>query len=216
MKKLNIISGILVAMLSSTAQAISVGGVELAALLDNVSAANGDFLNYNSVVATDIIDLTQIRSDLTDSDPATYVLSIDPAAYLDMGFTGTNAVYNGLGDDLALFFFGDNDTFSIQINGITNSYSPQTTPIPWTVTDPFATRNLTVALIELDDFGLVNSQAALEEFRVFFGDPSRPALSLVGGYHTQAMSAVPLPLPALLFVSGLGLLGAIGRKRKQG
>ena len=76
-------------------------------------------------------------------------------------------------------------------------------------------RNLTVALVELDDFNLAND-AAVEDFRIFLGDPTRPALSLVGGFHTQAMSAVPLPLPVLLFVSGLGLLGAVSRRRKQG
>ncbi|MGB5397587.1 MAG: hypothetical protein WBN96_10595, partial [Gammaproteobacteria bacterium] len=107
MKKLNIISGILVAMLSSTSHAISVGGLEIAAFANNVSGFSGDILNYNSTTASATIDLTQIRSDLTDivsSDPLdighmTYVLSIDPSAYIDMGFTSDNAVYNGVGSD---------------------------------------------------------------------------------------------------------------------
>ena len=224
MKKLNIISGILVAMLSSTAHAVSVGGLEIAAFANNVTGFSGDILNYDSVVATDTLDLAQITADLTDTPadtPAghiTYVLSVVPDAYIDMGFTADNAVYNGAGFDLAFFFVGDNDTFSIMLNGITKSYNPAFTPTPWMVSDlanPRELRNLTVAQIELDDFNLA-SNAAVEDFRVFLGHPTRPGLSLVGGFHTQAMSAVPLPLPALLFVSGLGLLGAVSRKRKQG
>lgn len=214
MKKLNIITGLFAVLLSPAASAISVGGLDLASTVNNVTGMSGGMLNYTSVLTTDTISFAQVTSDLTDADPATYVLSLDPGAYIDMSFTGTNAVYNGLGNDLALFFAGNNDTFSIMINGTTKSYNPQSTPTPWTVSDQWGSYNLTVALVELDDFGLTGSQAALGDFRVYLGDQTRPALSLVGGFHTQPyFSQVPLPLPALLFASGLGLIGAFGRKR---
>ena len=216
MKNLNIYTGLMLAALSSTASAISIGGYELAALANNVTGSNGAFLNYSSATAADTISTTQLALDLTDTSAATYVLSMDSAAYVDMSFTGSNAIYNGTGNDLALFFAGDNDSFSIQINGSTpQTYNPVFTG--FTVSDAFNTYNLTVALIDLDNFGLAGSLDALAEFRVFLGDATHPALSLAGGFYTQPMtSQIPLPLSALLFASGLSVFGLFKRQRKLG
>lgn len=207
-------TALVLAMLSSTAGATSVGGLELASLANSVSGSNGAFLNYDSATTADTISFAQLTADLTDADPATYVLSLDASSYVDIGFTGSNAIYNGSGADLALFFAGDNDTFSIQINGFTQSYNPVLTG--FMVSDRFSTYNLTVAQIDLADFGLGGSLDPLADFRVFLGDSSHPALSLAGGFYTQPMvTAVPLPLPALLFASGLGMLGLFRKKSRQ-
>ncbi len=231
MKKLNITLGLLTTLLASTVNATVIAGVDMVAFADSAVGSRDalgnlhTFYNYSS---NSPISAAQLTLDLTDPNSAqpdattavaTYVLSTDPDAYVDMGFTGSNAIYNGAGADLALFFAGDftqPDVFDIQINGFTRKYTPVGTPIPWITTDAFSSYNLTYALIELDDFGLANSVDPLSPFRVFLGDPTLPALSLVGGFHTSApIAAVPLPVPALLFVSGLGLLGVFGRKHAR-
>jgi hypothetical protein len=196
----------------------------MATTADSLLGSNGSFLDYTSVTTADTITSSQLASDLTDTDQGTYVLSTDPNAYVDLGFTGSNAIYNGAGADLALFFVGNNRTFRIQINNTTRTYNPTQLKDPTdplgnnylTVTDSFQTYYLTASLINLDDFGLAGSAdpLAMSSFRVFLGDSSRPALSLVGGMYMQP-AVVPLPLPALLFASGLGALGLFGRKRKQ-
>ena len=49
-----------------------------------------------------------------------------------------------------------------------------------------------------------------EELNAKYG----PGLSLVGGFHNEP-TAVPLPLPIVLFASGLGLLGVVARRNKS-
>ena len=65
------------------------------------------------------------------------------------------------------------------------------------------------ALIDLDAYGY-DQTSPLGDIRIYLGDSSMPALAAVGAYHT---TVVPLPLPALLFSSGLALLGWIGRRK---
>jgi hypothetical protein len=65
------------------------------------------------------------------------------------------------------------------------------------------------ALIDLDAFGY-DQTSPLGNIRIYLGDNSMPALAAVGAYHT---TVVPLPLPAVLFSSGLALLGWVGRRK---
>jgi hypothetical protein len=67
------------------------------------------------------------------------------------------------------------------------------------------------ALIDLDAFGY-DQTSPLGDIRIYLGDSSMPALAAVGAYHT---TVVPLPLPAVLFSSGLALLGWIGRRKTR-
>lgn len=125
--------------------------------------------------------------------------------------------------------------FSITINGITQTYNGQTNnigapPTPTCISDQFSQcvfdsstglysggYNLTEAKINLDDFGLAGSNQAINNFTVFFGDTSQPALSFAGSMYTGAQfpATVPLPMSSLLFGSGLGLLGLIGRRKRS-
>lgn len=224
MKKINLIIGLLAGLLTSTANATTIAGVDIAAFADSAVASNNTF--YGPASSTPLTS-AQVTANLTDTNPATYVLSTDAAAYVDIGFTGSNLIYNGAGADLALFVVGSFnpndpndpqyfDYLSIEINNIVATYRPLPTPEPYVATDFAGTYNMTVAMIELDDFNLAGSINALDTFRIFLGDATRPALSLVGGIHTTApVAAVPLPIPALLLVSGLGLLGVFGRVRTR-
>jgi hypothetical protein len=67
------------------------------------------------------------------------------------------------------------------------------------------------ALIDLDEYGFDHS-TPLGDIRLHLGDSSMPALAAVGAYH---VTAVPLPLPVVLFASGLSLLGWVGRRKRR-
>jgi hypothetical protein len=76
---------------------------------------------------------------------------------------------------------------------------------------------LSAVFVELDDFGLGDGDT-VGDIRVMLGmdygsemAPYGPGLGLVGGFH----AAVPLPLPIVLFGSGLAFLGFIGRRKQQ-
>ena len=81
-------------------------------------------------------------------------------------------------------------------------------------------------MINLDDFGLQGNTGPISNFTVLMSPETvttngtsvtaPPLLSLAGSmYNYTGPAPVPLPLPALLFASGLGVLGLFGRKRKQ-
>ena len=86
---------------------------------------------------------------------------------------------------------------------------------------PNTCKNGTALSAAFFDFGdTVAGDVAIERVRIYLGndyrgpDGTRPRFSLAGGFHTEAM-VVPLPLSAVLFGSGLSLLGWIGRRKKM-
>jgi hypothetical protein len=88
-------------------------------------------------------------------------------------------------------------------------------------TDPNCTDGAALSAIffDLDDFG--DDIAGIGKIRIELGesynvDGNRPFFSLAGGFHTEAsITAVPLPLPIILFSSGLALLGWVGRRKSS-
>lgn len=224
MKKLSILCTLLLANMATQASAATVAGIEGVSLLssgDSVTGTN-NFLNYTSANSADIISGAQLQADLTDTDYSTYVLSTASTAYVDVTLN-SSSFYNGEGNDLVFFFVGNVDSsnnvvinFDLSINGITNNYLPQITPVETSVSDSYGTYTLTAASINLDDFGLdYAAQDSLTSLRVLLGTSNSanyPALSMIGGFHTSPM-VVPLPLPIILFTSGLGMLGWFGRRK---
>ena len=225
MNKLSILGIVLATFTTTQASAVSMAGIDGLTLLapgDSVKGT-GDFLNYSSSLETNVISPTQLHDDLTDSDYATYILSLNPTAYIDVAFNSTS-LYNGVGNDLAFFFVGNIDSnenvvinFDLNINNTTHKYTPEITPTRTIVTDSFGAYTLTAALIDLDDFGLdYASQTALTNMRILLGtnnSANYPALSMIGGFHTSPV-VIPLPLPIVLFASGLGVLGWFGRRNR--
>lgn len=221
MRFLSLFSVLIFAATSSVAYGASIGGINLAATANNVLDSYGNFYNYDtprppypSGVSPLPVSSGQLVSDLSDSSEATYVFSSTSGAFVDLDFSASNGIYNGAGGDLALFFVGDTGSPSVEINGTTINYAPVILPEPMTVSDSYGLYNLTMAMINLDDFGLAYN-ANVTSIRLDFNGKST-ALSLAGSiYNTEQPATVPLPLPALLFASGLGALGLFGRSRRK-
>lgn len=196
---------------SISASAASIAGFNFAdnALADQFLGSSGDFLNYNSATSADVITQEQLASDVTDTSAATYVLSLNSTAYIDLGFSSN--VINGNGDDLAFFFAGVS-TFSLDLfeNGL-GALTYTSVDTGFDIIDSFGTYALTVALIDLDLYNM-DANASLENFRINLGDSSRPAFSLAGAFNT-AVTPVPVPAAAWLLISGLGMLGLFGRRK---
>jgi len=197
--------------LSFSVSAASVGGIDFAdnAFVDQLIGSSGNFLNYDSATASDVISQSQLASDLTDSDlnaASTYVLSLDTGAYVDLAFTD-NYAFNGTGNDLAFFFAGD---ASFSISGSSETYTSQRIDGYW-ITDAFSSYELNVATINLDDLGLAEN-ATFDQIHVLLENGSA-ALSMVGALNSSDITPVPLPAPFLLFLSGLGALGLFGRRQ---
>ncbi len=211
-----IFTGAVMCWAASTAQAATVANIDnINSFADTVTAASGSFLDWQSVMASDTVTLNGLRNSLTDNDETTYVFSLDAVASIDMAF-GATPVYNGAGNDLVLFFVGNNFSFGFDADaggsGAAIDYTVADTGFG--VTDIFGdTWSLSAALVDLDDFGFASGQQ-LQDFRVILGaDRGYPALSLVGGFNTQPV-VVPLPLPVLLFASGLGIFGLFARRHR--
>jgi len=242
MKKLITVVLTLTALaLATPALSVTIAGINNVTLLDStgtVSASSAsNFFTVSSTASTVASNATMTEV-LTDTDSfamATFVTEMNsgPNPYIDITF-GSN-VTNA--NDLIFFFFGgNNDTagtsisnpFSLDINldGSINTDSGNTNYFIPKGSDGLATEILdldwfrstgesqyfllTAATVDLSAAGLASGQS-LDTFRLFLGDGiDQPLLAGVG-----YLTAVPLPLPIVLFASGLGVLGLFGRKKNQ-
>jgi len=212
------------ATMATQAEGVTILGIDGLTLLTASDTVTSPANFINATSGTAIINADTLQSNLTDTAFTTYVFSPDSVADINMVFS-TN-LYNGAGADLAFFFAGStvpgtvpgtnvvNINFGLSINGITNTYVPMITPVEKYVEDFYGKYTVTVALIDLDDFGLgFASTTALTELDVLVGKNDSvnfAPLSLVGGFYT---TPVPLPLPIILFASGLGVLSMFARRK---
>lgn len=140
-------------------------------------------------------------------------------SYIDLSFAQN--VYNNEGDDLVLFFAGTGTNlttgtypyqFSVDVGADGSIEAANLGVTSSTTSDIYGDAFFaSYAIIDLDDYGY-EQYANLGDIRLHLGDTSMPALAAVGAYH---VTAVPLPLPIVLFASGLSLLGWIGHRRKS-
>jgi hypothetical protein len=214
MKKLLLLN-IILAALSTPVNAATVK-----AIATDVITTWGSFSQTPAGTALSNGDIGTIIS----SDPTTAIYGLSPVDYsvIDLGFGDSNVV-TGTGADLVIFSLtsGFNYSFGLEAydteNNLLSSYN-YSTAIHSSIFSPGI---LATSINLYDGYGsALADDIELGYIRLFIGGAYNGAggtsaysnISLVGAYHTQA-TVVPLPLPAVLFSSGLVLLGWMGRRK---
>lgn len=147
-----------------------------------------------------------LEDQLVGTNVADYAYSFTPGAFVLLGFTD-NTLFNGAGDDLALFELGIPDTLTLTIGGTTFSYV--------TVGTGFSAGgfSLNVALIDLSDFGLA-SGSSVDQIRLGLDTVASggtvPSLTAAG-----ALNSDPVPEPGTLLLLGSGIATLVARRRRQ-
>jgi hypothetical protein len=221
MKKL--ILPIIVTLLTTPVQAKTIQAVATDVQITYGSFSltpSGAPLDENGIEATFSDNHASLIS--TQTADAIYGLGnpVDTSNYvvMDLGFGGSNVI-TGSEADLVIFseWTGSNYVFGLEAYGqndsLLSSYN-------YTVDSntPIFSSGIAATSIELYDnnapMALLADGIEIDYIRLFIGnDYNRAGLSniaLAGAYH---VTPVPLPLPMILFASGLTLLGWIGRRK---
>jgi len=176
-------------------------------------------------------------STIIASDPATAIYGSDASknSPIDLGFGG-NTILTGAGADLVIFslWSGYDYSFGLQAFGTDPAAGPLSSfnymvtgnSIFETcaITDSTGACTADISAISIDLFGSNNlaldDNIELGYIRLFIGGgyngtgpDAYSNFTLIGANYTNA-AVVPLPLPVILFSSGLALLGWIGRRKK--
>ena len=221
-----VFTSICLASITAKAATISIAGIDFddTAIANQVTTSSGTFYNWDPANDATGISGAQLSLDMTDTSPGSYVYSFDTNAYIDMAFTNTS-VYNGAGNDIAMFFVGaGTHTGSLTSNDIVGSmlfseltYTGYDFNEIWDVNGDNTVNNLDlspiyVAYFDLDILG-INNQTALNNFRLEIGDASAVPSLMVAINTSPGVSAVPLPAPFLLFLSGMSVFGWFVRRK---
>ena len=195
---------LLMSSVSSAAQ-VSVGPYQM----DSLNLAS----SLNSLSGT-VNSSTGTASAITDADLRTFVSSTNGTGSISLGFS--NNVGNGAGNDLALFFIGDPATVDITIGGVTDTLTSSVLTVNNDPTTKYMVDisgnfyDLSAILVDAGNFGVADD-ALISDVTVGLGQGQY--LSLVGGFNTVSPTAVPLPAPLLLMLSGLTALGLFSRRK---
>jgi hypothetical protein len=130
----------------------------------------GDYNTNNGGLPESVILDKDVNTSLISKYP-------DEDAFIRLGFF--NPIKNISGDNIVLFELGVPDLFKIIINGITKYYLTRYTGY---ITNTILTRNINIATVDLDDFG-IPSGGYVNEILIGMGEKSisgsTPDLSLV-------------------------------------
>ena len=168
-----------------------------------------------------------VSGSISDNLVNTYIKGTSADAGVSLNFDNT-ALSNQAGDDLALFFITANNTVTLNIGDESNSLtSSQLFVNP---ADPFTdindgkymvedvltaagtlgTYDLSVIFIDLDNYG-IGLNESLNNIDLLLGNSQSYMTYAVGMHGT--VSAVPVPAAVWLFITGLGALGVVSRRR---
>lgn len=226
MKQLLLLN-IIIAALSTSVQAATIN-----VIANKVLSTSGTFTTSPTGDALSLTDLTGIVT----NDVATFVMSNDDTASINLGF-GNTQVVTGTGADLVIFTIGNDYNFGLQVFDTSDSMISDflyNVPADGSSTAKDEDGNLlcvkddtgscaaVISATSIDIFSndllAVEDDIEISMIRLFIGinkdfkpGEAYPLFSLAGAIHT---TAVPLPLPVLLFSSGLALLGWTGHRKK--
>ena len=220
MKKLLI--PVIVALLTTPVQAKTIQAVSTDVLNTYGGfslTSGGTALDENGIESTFSANHASLGS--TGTADAIFGLSnpVDTSNYvvMDLGF-GSSDVITGSGADLVIFseWTGSSYSFGLEAYGtsdtLLSSYN-------YTVDGSLLfSSDIAVTSINLydnnDPMALLADGIDIDYIRLFIGNDYNGAglsnIALAGAYH---VTPVPLPLPIILFASGLTLLGWIGRRK---
>ncbi len=226
MKQLLLLNILLVSLLSTQAQSAPV-----MVFADNVKTTVGGFsATPGGPVISNDIDIQSIIA----SNPATAIYGSDSATYstIDLDFGGVTAS-TGAGADLVIYssWKGFNYSFGLEAFGAdpSNPLSSFNYSVAECTANQIAanicTADISATSIDLFAGGLaLDNDITLSYIRLFIGGSKYNGdvivggldaysnFSLVGSLYNNA-TVVPLPLSAILFSSGLALIGWAGRKK---
>lgn len=206
--------------LSGTASAVTVGTYSFT----NADLANSAVLTSGQVWDSTTNTYTTTPAALIDADATTYTSTYPSTGYdnvtIDLGFG--QAITNGTGADIALFFLSEQSTneVNVTIGGVSN-----TNPLSFgNVYDAGGNLQVAVGLtpspvyfsvieINLDDYGLAAGDAMSVPLSVnLIQNDSNIAvsLSMVG-----SLNSTVVPVPAAVWLFGSGLIGLVGVVRRR-
>lgn len=224
MKRLLLLS-IILAAFSAPVHAVAIQAYAI-----NVDATFGSFSAKagGAALSTDADIQAIISSDVTT---AIFGQSAVDYSVIDLDFGGTTVMTGSgagtLGADLAVvsLWSGYDYTFGLQafdtLGSSLSSYNYSVTggtpgaDVKTTSINLYSNDATALELVDGIEIGYIRLFIGGSTYNgVDGGLDAYSNFSLVGAYHTDAV-VVPLPLPAILFGSGLGLLGLIGRRKSK-
>jgi hypothetical protein len=183
------------------------------------TSSNCDFVDWNDQLINDAE-----LADIVTTNPASFISrsAVDNGAAFDIGFDGFN-LFNGEGDDLVLFIVGNGSSFGLDVfdttgtNVFSDTYSVTASDTVFNTDNQWlcvngvdlnCTNGYPLSAILIDFGDSLAGDVAVDSLHITLNDAE---FALAGGFH---ITPVPLPLPVVLFSSGLVLLGWAARRKK--
>ena len=205
---------------SQQALAVPVLGEDFSAYANSVVGKSGSFLTDlgNAVDGTNWSSADiDVDGAITDASAETSMLGTSAGAYVDLAFSAP--VFDGDGNDLKLFFVGNNGHFfdlSVFVDGVsmgTVSYSLPNPDGDTGFTDSsYPTDGIFALAVDFADFGGLGIDP-VSKIRLIIGDgytANSAVPSFIGAYNVA-----PVPVPAAVWLFGSGLLGLAGISRRK-
>jgi len=211
-------------LMSQSVLAVTVLGENFAAYANTV-VKNGSFATEVGGAGSWSYTDADVNAAITDTNVDTTIIgtTLGGGDYVDLSFSGS--VVNGTGNDLKLFFTGNNGHFfDLSIFSGTTSFGTTSYSMPNAAQDNTGTGytgfnstmipsdGIFALAVDLTDFGVLDA-GSVDMIRVMIGDgytTNSAALSFVGAYNVAVV-----PVPAAVWLFGSGLLGLVGVVRRR-